>query len=238
MPSWRLCTDLRPGKGLDLVLHSPGGSPEAAEAVVNYLRSKFTDIRVIIPQAAMSAATMLSCAANSIVMGAHSFLGSIDPQMIMPAPTGGAMMAPAQAIIDQFSKAVEDCQDPKKLGAWIPILPQYGPALLKQCENALRLAEELATEWLKNWMFAGSRLRASEVRKYCEDLGRSYGVQEPRSSHSLGCSGKDGACNPGSGEGPTVSGPRALRIPRDHARLFGPLQLLRRLSRTIADGRS
>jgi hypothetical protein len=155
-------------KGLDLILHSPGGSPEAAEAIVNYLRSRFTDVRVIVPQAAMSAATMLSCAANQIVMGAHSSLGPIDPQMILPAPNGGATMAPAQAIIDQFSKALEDCQDPKKLGAWIPILPQYGPALLKQCENALKLAEELATEWLRRWMFAGKPdgdVKAAEIAK-------------------------------------------------------------------------
>ncbi len=26
------------GDGLDLILHSPGGSPEAAEAIVSYLR--------------------------------------------------------------------------------------------------------------------------------------------------------------------------------------------------------
>ena len=40
-------------KGLDLVLHTPGGSPAAAEAIVNYLRAKFgNDIRVIVPQLA------------------------------------------------------------------------------------------------------------------------------------------------------------------------------------------
>ena len=35
-------------KGLDLVLHTPGGSPAAAEAIVSYLRAKFgNDIREI-----------------------------------------------------------------------------------------------------------------------------------------------------------------------------------------------
>lgn len=141
-------------KGLDLILHSPGGSPEAAEAMVHYLRSKFSDIRVIVPQAAMSAATMLACAANRIVMGGHSSLGPIDPQMIMQTPNG-TTMAPAQAIIDQFESARRECQDPKNLGAWIPILPQYGPALLQTSRSALALAEQLATEWLTSWMFAG-----------------------------------------------------------------------------------
>jgi ClpP class serine protease len=56
---------------LDLVLHSPGGTAEAAEAIVEYLRGRFPGIRVIVPVAAMSAATMIALAADSIVMGSH-----------------------------------------------------------------------------------------------------------------------------------------------------------------------
>lgn len=139
--------------GLDLILHSPGGSPDAAEALVHYLRSKFDDIRVIVPQAAMSAATMLACASNRIVMGKHSSLGPIDPQFLLPVQ-GGMMAHPAQAILDQFDLAKQECKDPKLLGAWIPILPHYGPSLLVQCINALDLAEGLVAEWLRTWMFA------------------------------------------------------------------------------------
>lgn len=133
--------------GLDLIMHSPGGSPDAAEAIVHYLREKFPHIRVIVPQAAMSAATMIACAADEIVMGAHSSLGPIDPQLIM-----GQAVMPAQAILDQFERALEECADPKKLGAWMPILQGIGPALLVQCRDAQALAEGLATEWLSRWM--------------------------------------------------------------------------------------
>ena len=68
---------------LDLIVHSPGGSAEVTEALVSYIRTKFADVRVIVPQAAMSAATMLACSANTIMMGKHSFLGPIDPQFIL-----------------------------------------------------------------------------------------------------------------------------------------------------------
>ena len=63
------------GREIDIILHSPGGMVEAAEAIVSYLRSRFSHIRVIVPQLAMSAATMISCAADEIVMGKHSFQG-------------------------------------------------------------------------------------------------------------------------------------------------------------------
>lgn len=158
-------------KGLDLVLHSPGGSPDAAEAIVHYLRSKFDDIRVIVPHAAMSAATMLTCAANRVVMGKHSSLGPIDPQFIVNTRNGPTAL-PAQAILDQFDLAKSDCKDPQLLGAWAPILPIYGPSLLIQSKNALLLAEELVTEWLTRWMFADdpdAKAKATAVAKQLAD---------------------------------------------------------------------
>jgi len=141
-------------KGLDLVLHSPGGSAEAAESIVKYMRVKFSDIRVIVPHAAMSAATMLACAANKIVMGIHSFLGPVDPQFIMQTENGRAAVA-AHAILAQFDLAKRECADPSLLPAWIPMLKQYGPALLVQCQLAQELSRSLVTDWVQQYMFAG-----------------------------------------------------------------------------------
>ena len=59
--------------GLDLILHTPGGSITAAESLVYYLTQKFgSNIRAIIPQMAMSAGTMLACACKQIYMGNQS----------------------------------------------------------------------------------------------------------------------------------------------------------------------
>lgn len=139
---------------LDLILHSPGGSPAAAEACIHYLRSKFKHIRAFIPHAAMSAATMMACAADEIVMGDHSFLGPIDPQLIMQT-TLGPRAIPAQAVLDQFEKAKDECADPKRLPAWLPMLQQYGPDLLVQSENVLALSQEIVRNWLSAYMFNG-----------------------------------------------------------------------------------
>ncbi len=141
------------GKGLDLILHSPGGSPSAAEAIVSYLRSRFDDIRVIGPLKAMSAATMVACAANQMVLGKHSFLGPIDPQIIVETSLG-RQMVPAQAILDQFKMAQNDCKDPSKCASWQPMLSQYGPGLLVQCKSELKLSKILVRNWLETYMFA------------------------------------------------------------------------------------
>lgn len=67
-------------KGLDLVLHTPGGDTAATESIVDYLHSMFgNDIRAIVPQLAMSAGTMIACSCKEIIMGQQSSLGPIDP---------------------------------------------------------------------------------------------------------------------------------------------------------------
>lgn len=143
-------------KKLDIILHSPGGSGEATEAMVLYLRKKFDHIRVIVPHAAMSAATMWACSANEVLMGKHSFLGPIDPQIIMPSE-GGQSLIPAQAILDQFELAKKQCSDLSLLNAWIPMLKLYGPALLVQCRNAIELSQELVKQWLKTYMLSDTK---------------------------------------------------------------------------------
>ncbi len=140
------------GESLDLIVHSPGGSPTAAEAMVKYIRSKFTDLRVIVPHMAMSAATMLACSADRVLMGKHSFLGPIDPQLIMHTALGPRAV-PAQAIIAQFERAQKECADPEKLRAWLPMLNQYGPDLLETCRNASELSKQLVQNWLCAYMF-------------------------------------------------------------------------------------
>lgn len=143
-----------PGSNLDLILHSPGGSLDAVGAFVHYLRSQFSHIRVIVPQLAMSAATMIACAADEIVMGKHSFLGPIDPQFVVTTPLGQRTV-PAQAILAQFERAKKECQDPAMLGAWMPMLSQYGPDLLVQCQNASDMSKGMVEDWLCRYMFNG-----------------------------------------------------------------------------------
>jgi len=175
------------GPNLDLILHSPGGSAEAAAAFVTYLRSKFKHIRVIVPSLAMSAATMVACAADEIVMGKHSFLGPIDPQIVINAKIG-QRMAPAQAILEQFRMAQRECADAGRMAAWIPILDQYGPDLLVQCETASLRAEKVVKEWLRRYMFRGEGKAGAEK---ADNIAKWLSAHKEHLSHSRHLSRSD-----------------------------------------------
>lgn len=152
------------GPNLDLILHSPGGSPEAAEAIVSFLRSRYRNIRVIVPHLAMSAATMIACSANVIAMGRHSFLGPTDPQLLLPTPIG-TRFVPAQAVLDQFKLVKEGAIDQKQGSVWLPLMSQLGPDLIVQCQNAVELSQELVRTWLENYMFKDLTAGRSKAAK-------------------------------------------------------------------------
>ena len=134
-------------KGLDLLLHTPGGETAATESLVQFLRSMFgTDIRAIVPQLAMSAGTMIACACKEIVMGKHSSLGPIDPQM------GGL---PAHGIVEEFNRAYAEIKkDMAKVPVWQPIIAKYHPTLIGECEKAIEWSNEMTAAWLRTGMFA------------------------------------------------------------------------------------
>lgn len=155
--------------GLDLILHTPGGSPAAAEAIVNYLRSMFdSDIRVIVPQLAMSAGTMIACSAKEIIMGKQSNLGPIDPQF------NGI---PAYNIEKEFEEAKEDlAENPQNANYWAIKLQQYPAAFLKTALDAIALSGELAEEWLGSCMFdKNNAIDNDKIKEIVKNLNEHNG---------------------------------------------------------------
>ncbi len=150
-------------KGLDLVLHTPGGEMAATESIVDYLRAMFgTDVRVVVPQIAMSGGTMIALAFREIVMGLHSNLGPIDPQL---------MGLPAHGVIEEFTQAAAEIKaDPTRIAIWQPIIAKYPPTFVGECQKAIAWANDLVKKWLLTGMFASKRNRAALADKVVSEL--------------------------------------------------------------------
>lgn len=165
-------------RGLTLLMHTPGGVTNAAEAIVGYLRSKFSDLEVIVPTYAMSTGTMIALASDRIVMGRQSQLGPIDPQM----PSTGRFVS-ARAVVEQFLAARDDIlSDGAAAHVWAPILQTVGPAQLQEAQNALDYAESMVAQWLARYMYAGraskdAELLGTEVARHFNDASahKSHG---------------------------------------------------------------
>ncbi|MDY0329676.1 MAG: hypothetical protein RBR52_04170 [Thiomonas sp.] len=132
-------------RGLDLLLHTPGGETAATESLVDYLYSMFgTNIRAIVPQLAMSAGTMIACSAREIIMGKQSSLGPIDPQF---------SNLPAHGVVEEFKRAAQEIsEDPSRVALWQPIIARYHPTLIGECEKAIQWSADMVREWLVRGM--------------------------------------------------------------------------------------
>jgi len=155
---------LDPKKGLDLLLHTPGGETAATESLVDYLRSVFdTDIRAIIPQIAMSGGTMIACACKSIVMGKQSSLGPYDPQLAG---------VPAHGVVEEFAKAKEEiARNPATVAVWQPIIAKYNPTFVGECQKAIDWSEQMIRSWLQTGMFKDQQNPQSTIDTIIQELG-------------------------------------------------------------------
>jgi ClpP class serine protease len=79
---------------IDLIMHTPGGIALAATQIALALKAHPAPKRVIIPHYAMSGGTLISLAADEILMDPHAVLGPVDPQL-----TDGVAAYPASAVI-------------------------------------------------------------------------------------------------------------------------------------------
>lgn len=151
-------------RGLDLILHTPGGDIATTESLVTYLKHLFDgDIRAIIPQISMSAGTMIALSCKEIVMGEQSSLGPIDPQL---------RGVPCQGVVSEFKRAVKEVRNnPASLGLWQSIISKYHPTFLAECENAMKWSEELAGKWLKE---AYSKSDLKKIRAVFLNHAKSY----------------------------------------------------------------
>lgn len=151
-------------KGLDLILHTPGGESAATESLVDYLHSMFgRDIRAIVPQLALSAGTMICCACKEIIMGKHSSLGPVDPQF---------RGLPAHGITEEFQRAYDECKnDQIKVAVWQPIIAKYSPTLIGECEKAIAWSEQMVKQWLLDGMFKGKKNKGARVERAWKELG-------------------------------------------------------------------
>ena len=70
-----------PDTPIDLIIHTPGGLVLAAGQIAQALRRHRAKVTVLVPHYAMSGGTLISLAANEIVMDPNAVLGPMDPQL-------------------------------------------------------------------------------------------------------------------------------------------------------------
>jgi hypothetical protein len=158
-------------RGVDLILNSPGGQPELAEKIIMTLRHYYDDnMRVIVPEFAKSAATIVCPGADEILMGYCSELGPIDPQMLVRDGQGNPVFRSAHAIIESVDLYVREAHEAiegnKPFHAFVRLLDFHPDlAFVEECRLAKMLSEEIAHRLLTTKMLRNDLARAEKTAK-------------------------------------------------------------------------
>ena len=145
------------GNALDLILETPGGSGEVAEDIVRLIRGRYTELGVIIPGWAKSAGTIISMAADEILMEPASAVGPIDAQI-----SWQGKIFSADALLEGMEKIKTEVEETGHLNkAYIPILQGISPGELQSAENALKFAKVLVADWLARYKFRRWEIHSS-----------------------------------------------------------------------------
>jgi ClpP class serine protease len=71
----------RPGRKIEIILHTPGGQVMAAQQIASALADHDGRVTAVVPHYAMSGGTLIALAADEVVLDAHAALGPVDPQL-------------------------------------------------------------------------------------------------------------------------------------------------------------
>jgi hypothetical protein len=102
------------GRPIDLLLHTPGGDVDAAEKLIGLVRSKVGEqgqLRVIVPDFAKSAGTLMALGADTIVMSDSSELGPIDPQVSLKDCNGNDIVHSVLMYLDAHESAAKELRE-------------------------------------------------------------------------------------------------------------------------------
>lgn len=100
---------------INLLIHSPGGDGTITEKIVDMCRANLAGankkLRVIVPNIAKSAATILALGTDEIIMGYTSELGPIDPQVTVVV-SGVPQYVSAFAFVEARDKLMRELRLP------------------------------------------------------------------------------------------------------------------------------
>jgi hypothetical protein len=164
---------------IDVIVNSNGGDADAAYHLAKIIDGRFRGkVTYIVPRFAKSAATLLVCGGDKIMMGETSELGPLDPQI--PQADGTYISAKAaKATLDLIKEQLKDKKN--GLEAATILGNRINPLILGQYDSTIKIAEEYQRELLSLRMLKGKSKK--EVNKIVRKFAQGY----THHSRVIGC---------------------------------------------------
>src|SRR5262245_173482 len=147
---------------IHLLLASPGGDGETALRMVRSVQSRCSELTVIVPDMAKSAATLIVLGADHVLMGPGGDLGPVDAQFQI-----GRSLVGAKEIVAAVDEAEARIGDrPESYAFFASLLENVTMIMVEQARSAMARSSNLVREALS----CATHRRPSDVDKLAEAL--------------------------------------------------------------------
>jgi hypothetical protein len=165
------CKSFENPDDVDVIIDSYGGDADAAYHMAKIIDAHFKgNIKYVVPRFAKSAATLMVCGGNKVVMGETSELGPLDPQIRQD--DGSYISAKAvQATLDLIKQHLKE-GDKHGLELATILASRINPLVLGQYESSIGIAKEYQRELLSMRMLKDKK--SEEVDKIVQRFATGY----------------------------------------------------------------
>ena len=160
---------------LAFFLGTEGGYLEVAQRIATTLRHHYGRVHFYVPDAAMSAGTVLVMSGDSIHMDYYSVLGPIDPQL--PKPDGSGYR-PAVGYLKKFAELMTKAEQGNLNTAEMAYLcSKFDPAELYDYEHAIKHSVFLLEQWLARYKFRNWKITKGRKLKVTPSMKRQRAAE-------------------------------------------------------------
>jgi hypothetical protein len=161
--------NIQPGENVDLLLHTGGGDVDAAEKLMVMVQATVAggQFRVIIPDFAKSAGTLILLGADALLMSDSSELGTIDPQIVAGDGRGNVICHSVLSYLDAFKTQADSLRDNPDDPVARLMLNKLDPTTLRHYEAIRDRARSFAEGQLKR-----KGRNFSQITSALMDIGR------------------------------------------------------------------
>lgn len=139
------------GSRVDLLLQTCGGDVDACEKIVSYIHAKTREreFRVIVPDLAKSAGTLMALGGSKVLMSESSELGMIDPQFPMKDARGNEFMISVTAYLEAYEQHSEALRKNPNDPVALLMLDGFDAKVVKKFEGIRDRVRRFAEDMLK-----------------------------------------------------------------------------------------
>lgn len=170
-------TSVSGAEQINLILHSQGGDGTIVEKIVAMCRAHCSGerrkFRVVVPNIAKSAATLITLGADKIIMGYCSELGPIDPQI--PVTVSGIFQSvSAQSFVDArdnlLDAILKATSKKKPTVGYLQQLAGLNIPFTVECSNWINFSKKTAVALLSRYMLRERIPQAKQRKREAEEI--------------------------------------------------------------------